>query len=96
LKTGELMSFNVNSISGFDAQAAHVGWGAFSTLALSLWLPLWAAVVVSIGVWFTKEALEATGKAPWEPKQTWFSSLIDFGFFSIGIGSALGLHLLKY
>jgi hypothetical protein len=90
------MAFNINNIPGFDGQIAHVGWGAFSTLALALWLPLWAAVAISEGIWFTKEALEATGKAPWEPKQKWSDSLIDFGFFSIGIASALGLHLLKH
>lgn len=87
-------AFDVNSVPNFDAQIAHVGWGAFLTLAVTLWLPIGAAALIVLGVSFAKEAFEALGIAPWEPKQPWSSSLVDFGFFSVGIAAAIILHLI--
>lgn len=92
-----MSSFDVNSIPGFDSQIAHVGWGAFLTLAFALWLPSWAAIALALFISFGKEALESLGKAFWEPKQSWSNSMVDFGFFAVGIGVSvilLVLHLI--
>lgn len=89
------MSLDINSIPGFDAQIAHVGWGAALALGFGLFAPAVPSVLLAVGISFAKEAAEATGIAPWEPKQTWSSSLVDFGFFAVGIGLAALLFFIK-
>lgn len=87
--------FDINSIPGLDAQLAHAFAGAFLVLALSLFLNPALAIAIATGISFGKEALEAIGIAPWEPKQTWASSMVDFGFFGAGILLSFVLLLLK-
>ncbi len=88
------MAFDINSIPGFDAQVAHLATGAASTFAVALWLSQPVAGFLMLGIWFAKEAAEALGIAPWEPKQSWSSSMVDFAWFSAGIGLALGVLAL--
>jgi hypothetical protein len=89
-----MSSFDINALPGFDAQIAHVGWGAFLVLAFALWLPAALAVALALLVSFGKEAFEATGIAFWEPRQRWSDSFIDFGFFAVGAGLSVILLVL--
>ncbi len=90
------MAFDINSVSGFDAAAAHVASGAAIALGFSLFVPAYVAVLIAAGIAFTKEALEAIGIAPWEPKQSWSSSMIDFCQFLCGIGTAGLIFLIRH
>lgn len=65
------------------AQLAHVGWGAYLTLRLKPHFH-WKGFIVIVVFAFIKEVMEALGIAPWEPKQTWASSMIDFAFWVVG------------
>jgi hypothetical protein len=81
------MNFNV--LEGDSvAQLAHIGWGAALMFTLAHGLPYVASMMIVAGSMFLKEALEALGVAPWEPKQTWSSSMVDFAFFVVGIAWA--------
>lgn len=85
---------NLANNSNVLAQEAHVGWGLGLVLALALFIgPLSSIILVSGGA-AAKEIAESLGVAPWEPKQTWLSSLVDFVFWCVGIGlAALVLRL---
>ena len=71
-------------------QLAHVGWGALICFTLGLlWLPLWAAALVTVIIAFSKEFMEFKDWAIWEPRASWQDSSIDFSFFLVGIAYAV-------
>lgn len=82
--------------SNVVAQLAHVGWG-FLLAAVSLHvatLPVSCFFAGSIAA--GKEAAESLGIAPWEGKQPWLSSTIDFLFFLVGIGGEIANVLTPF
>lgn len=75
--------------ASFLAQVAHFFSGLGLTLLGAQFMPLWlAASATGLGYGF-KESLEALGWAFWEPKQPWYSSLIDFTVAFAGIVVAI-------
>lgn len=91
------MTTDVTKDSNTLAQLAHVGWGGFLTLLLTLFVGAWWATAVVAAFTLGKESAESLGLAFWEPKQTWLSSTIDVAFWFIGIALALtALVVRKY
>lgn len=88
------MAFDINSIPGYDAQSLHVFFAATCVLALADHVSLPVSFLVTLAVCFVKEAMESLGIAPWEPKQPWANSMIDFAFLAGGAGTAFILKLI--
>ena len=78
------MSIDLSGNEAFLAQAAHVGWGGFLTLALAPHFGFWPAVATVAAFAVVKEAVESLWGV-WEPKQPWSSGAIDAAFFFLGI-----------
>ena len=76
----------MNKLSFVTAQLAHFAWGAYLPFLIArahYYHPFAATLLIAAA----KESAEALGIAPWEPKQTWLSSAVDFGFFLLGVST---------
>jgi hypothetical protein len=83
------MKLTLNTVS----QLAHVGWGAFLTLAILLYSPYWCVAAGMVtGFAAIKEFIfdKLT-----EDKATQGSDVEDFLFFLLGLAAALVLHKFK-
>lgn len=69
------------------AQEAHFAWGylIYTSLIMIFRVSHPVAVVAELAISGGKEALEALGWAPWEAKQTWGDSGLDFALFQLGL-----------
>jgi hypothetical protein len=72
-----------NNFNWMVAQLAHLAWGAYLPFLFAR-VHFWHPFMLTLLFTGFKEALESLGCAPWEDKQTWFSSGIDFLFFVLG------------
>lgn len=71
------------------AQLAHIGFGGLLCYILRKFIGPWKSVAAVAAFAALKESAESFGIAPWEPKQPWGSSTVDFAFFLVGIGAFL-------
>lgn len=72
------------SFNDIVAQLAHIGWGGWLPFLLARVLHSYHGFAWTLGLALAKESLETLGIAPWEPKQPWLGSAIDYTFFVLG------------